>query len=95
MTGGLATHQPLNAFPPFQGVRKIVRRLETDRAKSFAPFCPLGVNGTITAKDGLLWRNGVMIPLPEADLVANAHGYLYAEQLVRALEDSAKGDTDV
>jgi len=45
------------------------------------PECP-----AVTASKGLLWRNGEVIPLPEADRVARAHGYQYAEQLVRALE---------
>lgn len=40
---------------------------------------------TITAKDGLLWRHGVVIRLPEADDVARDNGYQHAEQMVRAL----------
>lgn len=43
-------------------------------------------SATVTAKDGLLWRHGKIIPLPEADRVARDHGYQNAEQLVRALE---------
>lgn len=40
----------------------------------------------VTARDGLLWRDGKYIPLPEADYVATANGYTCAEQMVRALE---------
>jgi len=39
----------------------------------------------ITAKNGLLWRNGVVIPLPEADIVAAAYGFPCAERLVAHL----------
>jgi hypothetical protein len=45
------------------------------------------VNDEITTKDGLLWRNNKVIRLPEADCVAQKFGYLYAEQLVQALEN--------
>jgi len=44
----------------------------------------------ITAKQGLLWRNGKVIDLPEADIVAAQHGYLCAERMVRALEKKAR-----
>lgn len=50
---------------------------------------------TISTKDGLLFRNGVLIPLPEADEVAALHGYTCAERMVKALENmqqSAQGD---
>ncbi len=40
----------------------------------------------ITTKNGLLYRDGQEIPLPEADKVARKHGHQYAEQLVKALE---------
>lgn len=40
----------------------------------------------ITTKNGLLLRDGEVIPLPEADAVAVKHGYVYAEQFVRDLE---------
>lgn len=40
----------------------------------------------ITTKDGLLFRDGVVINLPEADEIARLHGYLHAEQMVRALK---------
>ena len=39
----------------------------------------------ITAKKGLLWRNGKVIPLPEADMIARSRGFQYAEQLVATL----------
>ena len=40
----------------------------------------------ITAKDGLLYRDGKVVELPEADRLAQERGYPYAEQLVKALE---------
>ncbi|KKL22463.1 hypothetical protein LCGC14_2406770 [marine sediment metagenome] len=40
----------------------------------------------ITTKNGLLYRDGQMIPVPEADWIAREHGYQYAEQLVKKLE---------
>lgn len=48
----------------------------------------------VTAKDGLLWRDGEVIPLPEADDVARAAGFACAEQMVRSLKgESDEGDT--
>lgn len=44
----------------------------------------------ITSRAGLLWRNGAVIPLPEADTVARAHGYGTAEAMVRALRDGTE-----
>lgn len=44
----------------------------------------------ITAKDGLLWRNGKIIDLPEADAMARKHGFMYAEQLVKHLVEKEK-----
>lgn len=43
----------------------------------------------ITTKKGLLWRDGRLIELPEADRVAIAHGYMCAERMVKALETGA------
>lgn len=40
----------------------------------------------ITTKDGLLWREGKIIDLPEADIIANALGFLYVERLVKTME---------
>lgn len=40
----------------------------------------------VTAKDGLLWRNGRVIPLPQADHVAMRHGFTCAERFVKHLE---------
>ncbi len=37
------------------------------------------------SKDGLIWKNGEIVELPEADIVANKYGYMYAERLVTAL----------
>jgi hypothetical protein len=39
----------------------------------------------ITAKDGLLWREGKIIPLPEADDIARRFGFQHAEEFVRHL----------
>lgn len=45
----------------------------------------------ITSKDGLLYRGDNTgknyIPLPEADRVARSYGFMYAEQLVKHLEE--------
>jgi hypothetical protein len=49
---------------------------------------PAHDGSTITAKDGLLWRNGRIIELPEADLVAREHGFTYAEQFVKHLSNA-------
>lgn len=40
----------------------------------------------LSAKDGLLHLNGVMIPLPEADAVARRYKCVYAENLVYELQ---------
>ena len=39
----------------------------------------------IIAKDGLLWCDENVIPLPRADELARAVGYQYAEDFVKAL----------
>ena len=46
-----------------------------------------GTDGFITTKNGLLWRDGKIINLPEADKVARKYGYLYAERFVKYLEE--------
>ncbi len=43
-------------------------------------------NRVLTAKDGLLFSNGLMVDLPIADYIACDLGYMYVEQLVRFLE---------
>ena len=45
-----------------------------------------GTDGFITTKKGVLWRDGKIINLPEADKVARDHGHLYAERFVKHLE---------
>src|ERR1035437_933905 len=40
----------------------------------------------ITTKNGLLYRAGKLIELPEADHVARNHGFVYAEQFVASLQ---------
>lgn len=45
-----------------------------------------GHAGMVTTKDGLLWMGGEIIRLPWADMVANARGFLCAEDLVKALD---------
>ena len=47
---------------------------------------PKIVKSKITTKDGLLYRDDVLISLPEADYVAQVFGFQYAEQLVKHLE---------
>lgn len=42
----------------------------------------------VTSKDGLLWRDGKAIDLPEADDVARFFGFTCAERLVRHLDPS-------
>jgi hypothetical protein len=44
-----------------------------------------GTDGFITTKDGLLWRDGKMIDLPEADRVAWKKGFNCAERYVKHL----------
>jgi len=48
---------------------------------------PAPDGSTITAKDGLLWRNGRIIDWPEADRVARQRGFLCAEELVEHLSN--------
>jgi hypothetical protein len=45
-------------------------------------------NESIIAKYGLLWRNGKIIGLPEADIIARERGFNYAEELVKHLVES-------
>lgn len=53
-------------------------------------------NDTITTRDGLLWRGGEVVSLPEADEVARQAGFFYAEQYVRHLEEQSKeGDKEL
>ena len=49
-------------------------------------------SGTITTKDGLLYRNGKVIGLPEADRVAREGGFDCAVHLVRTLEGKDRLD---
>jgi hypothetical protein len=49
---------------------------------------------TITTKDGLLYRNGKLISLPDADRLARLNGYPFAEQLVNALLNGAESVHD-
>lgn len=42
--------------------------------------------GCVTAKDELLWRDGHIVALPEADQIARKCGFLYVERLVKYLE---------
>lgn len=36
----------------------------------------------VRVKHRLLWRNGKILPLEEADLIARQHGFVYVEQLI-------------
>ena len=40
----------------------------------------------ITTEHGLLYKDGKEIPLPEADVLAQTHGFMFAERLVDHLE---------
>jgi hypothetical protein len=40
----------------------------------------------ITTKNGLLYKDDRMIPLPEADIVAHEYGFMWAERMVKHLE---------
>lgn len=46
----------------------------------------------VTTKNGLLYRDGKIINLPEADQVALKFGFAYAEQLVRHLQSTANSE---
>lgn len=46
----------------------------------------------ITAHDGLLWRGDQFLSVFEADRLAQAHGFSYAEGLVRHLESPSPAD---
>jgi len=39
----------------------------------------------VSSKDGLLWVQDAMVPLPHADALARVYGFVWAEDLVRAL----------
>ena len=41
----------------------------------------------LTTEDGLLFADGEMVNLPLADIVANDHGFVYVERLVKHLEE--------
>lgn len=40
----------------------------------------------ITTQDGVLYCDGLVLPVQAADALARRHGFVYAEQLVHALE---------
>lgn len=44
----------------------------------------------VYTKNGLLYKDRIMIDLPEADRVAQEHSFMYAEQLVRQLEKEGR-----
>lgn len=44
----------------------------------------------VYTQNGLLFRDKIMIDLPEADRVAQDNGFMYAEQLVSHLEKLGK-----
>lgn len=43
-----------------------------------------------TAKNGLIYRHGKRVDLPEADTIAASYGFRCAEEFVRHLEKKAK-----
>jgi hypothetical protein len=44
----------------------------------------------VYTQNGLLYKDRIMIDLPEADFIAQEHGFMYAEQLVRQLEKEGR-----
>lgn len=57
---------------------ELLRRIANDAAANDNPH-------KITARDGLLWREGKSFPLPDADDIARRFGFQHAEQFVRYL----------
>lgn len=47
----------------------------------------------ITTQDGLLYKDGRLVRLPEADYVAHEYGFNDAESMVKAVEAAKKGCT--
>jgi len=47
---------------------------------------PTDATPRLTAKDGVLFLNGVMQSAAQADQLAREKGFVYAEQLVKAIE---------
>jgi len=45
------------------------------------------MNDTITTENGVIYRNSVMVGAIEADKIAKEYGFVYAEQLVKYLEE--------
>ena len=45
----------------------------------------------ITTQDGLLYKDGRLVRLPEADYLAHEHGFNDAESMVKAIEASTNG----
>ena len=43
--------------------------------------------GNLSTKNGLIFLDGKMISLSKADWIASAKGFIYAENLVKALEE--------
>lgn len=69
-------HKPNTGFNLGEGSLARVKRELAQFERDYQP---------ITARDGLLWQGKRQIGLPEADAVANEHGFHCAEQLVRHL----------
>lgn len=50
------------------------------------PKTPAHLPSRITTKNGVLYWDGTMLDVEQADALADAYDYLYAERLVAALE---------
>jgi hypothetical protein len=68
------------------GFNTVVVWREELRLKPSEVFSDTKLPKNITTKNGLLYRDDVIIDLPEADRVAGTYGFMCAEQLVKALE---------
>lgn len=97
----VASHESETPLPVLEGEREIwnnytieylhmgINRLMNSNIPSIRiePPEPMqSPESEITTRDGLLWRDGKIIDLPEADRVARAHGHDYAERFVKFLE---------
>jgi hypothetical protein len=70
----------------------IIVNLESDLAELMKQSRELedkasAIKDGITTANGLLYKNGKIISLPDADTIAYKYGYVYAERLVRALKE--------
>lgn len=50
------------------------------------------VDSSITTKEGLLFKNDKLLSTHEADEVARSYGFIYAERLIKYLEEQKNED---